>query len=302
MRCETVVEQLSAHFDGELSVSLSEDIDSHLTQCEACSAESRSFGRISDLVGTSTLRDLQPPPWAFVAERLQVEPTTPVTLPSDSSSAKSGRSKLRDVMVIVASLAASIIILAWTWRPAEEPTQMAHSGHSHHSGHAMNAAAINFQDTVSLQQQDIGLAMQTLAKKYEGREASLDEVVKNVGFKPIVQSPLPSGARLVSAQLLTMPQCNCVEGECMCGPGLCNCVACVCERPDGSTFLVIEQCHGQNVNFGDLPVQLVQRGDHELHVTSNEKSLAVTWTANRTRKVAFGLRDLNEMDQLLAVN
>lgn len=302
MHCETVVEQLSAHFDGELSQELSVEVDSHLAHCESCSAESRSFERISDLVGATDLHDLQPPPWAAIAERLQTEQATPVTLPNDSQSTNPSRSKVKDVMVIVASLAASILILAWTWRPADEPTQMAHSGRSHHSGHAMNATAINFQDVVSLQQRDTGLAMQTLAQRYEGREASLDEVVKNVGFKPIVQSRLPSGARLILTQLLTMPQCNCAESECTCGPGECNCVACVCERPDGSSFLVIEQCHGQNVNFGDLPVQLVQRGDQELHVTSSDKSLAVTWTANRTRKVALGLRDLNEMDQLLAVN
>ena len=88
----------------------------------------------------------------------------------------------------------------------------------------------------------------------------------------------------------------------MCGPGDCNCVACVCERPDGSTFLVIEQCQGQNVTFGDLPTQHVRRGVHELQMTGGEQGLAVTWTANETRKVAVGLRDLDEMDQLLAVN
>lgn len=88
----------------------------------------------------------------------------------------------------------------------------------------------------------------------------------------------------------------------MCGPGESNCVACVCQRPDGSTFLVIEQCSGQKVNFGDLPVQLVHRGNHELQVTGDEKGLAVTWTANQTRKIAIGLRGLSEMHQLLAAN
>lgn len=307
MRCETVVEQLSAYFDGELHESLSTEIDSHLANCESCSAESRSFARISDLVGASNRHDLQPPTWTAIAERLQAEHAAPVDLPNDLPSPTPGRSKVQDVIVIVASLAASIFFLAWVWRPTDQPPQMADLGHSHRAGHAMNAAetnaaAINFQDTVSLQQQDTALAMQTLVQKYEGREASLDEVVKNVGFKPLVRSPLPGGARLVSAQLLKMPQCSCVAGECTCGPGDCNCVACLCERPDGSTFLVIEQCHGQNVNFGDLPVQLVQRGKHQLQVTGDEHGLAVTWTANHTRKVAVGLRDLNEMDQLLAVN
>ncbi|QDV85290.1 hypothetical protein TBK1r_42690 [Stieleria magnilauensis] len=302
MRCETVAPQLSAHFDGELSQKLSLEIDSHLAHCESCSAESRSFERISDLLGASNLHELQPPSWATVAKRLQAEQATPVTLPSNSPFTIPGRSKVKDFMVIVASLAASILILAWTWRPADQPTQVAQSVHSSHAGPAINATAINFQETVSLQQQDTGLAMQALTQKYEGREASAEEVVKNVGFQPITQSSLSDGVKLVSTQLLKMPQCNCVDGVCMCGPGECNCVACVCQRPDGSTFLVVEQCHGQNVNFGELPVRLVQRGNHELQVTGNEKGLAVTWTANKTRRLAVGLRDLNEMDQLLAIN
>lgn len=305
MRCETVLEQLSAHFDGELLHSLSAEINLHLAHCEPCRAEAHGFARLRELVGASDLHDLQPPPWAAIAERLQAEPSPPVNLPSDPPATKPGRSKVPDVIVIVASLAASILILAWTWQlvdpPTGQPVHLADSGHGHHAGHAMNATTINFQDTVSLQQQNTALAMQMLVQKYGGREALLDEVATTVGFKPLIQSHLPAKASLVSAQLLNLPQCNCSEDECMCGPGDCNCVACVCERPDGSTFLVIEYCKGQDVNFGDLPVRLMRRAGHELHVTGHEPAMAVLWTANQTRKAAFGLRNLNEIDQLLAV-
>lgn len=41
---------------------------------------------------------------------------------------------------------------------------------------------------------------------------------------------------------------------------------------------------------------------HDLQVTEGDNGLAVTWTANETRKTAFALRDLNELDQLLAMN
>ncbi len=287
---------------GDEPLKIAEDIDSHVAQCDSCRAELLSFGRLRNLVSASSLDGAQPPPWAAIAAQLQAEQ---VTLPSKSPSARTPQSNVKDVLVIVASLAASFLIFSWARRASDESTQVADSGrrhHADHSDHAMNATAINFQDTVSLQQQDTGLAMQALVQKYAGREASVDEVVKNVGFRPMVQSPLPGGATLVSTQILTLPQCNCVEGECMCGPSDCNCVACVCQRPDGSTFLVIEQCNGQKVNFGELPVQLVHRGNHELQVTGNEKGLAVAWTANQTRKIAFGLRDLSEMDQLLVAD
>ena len=302
MRCETAAEHLSAHFDGELPGSASVEIESHVAQCQSCQAELHSYERIRGLVGARGVQIGQPPPWSSIAGQVRAERVVSATVSPVTSAPKPRRSKLKDAVVIAASLAASIAIIAWTWRPAEQPVEMASMDHSHHASQSMHATAINFQDTVSLQQHDTRVAMQTLANKYEGREASLDEVVKSVGFKPLVQSPLPSGARLVSSQLLTMPQCNCEEGHCMCGPGQCNCVACICERPDGSTFLVIEQCQGQDVNFGDLPVRLVKRGGQELWVTGDEAALSVTWIANNTRKVAVGLRDLNEMDQLLAVN
>lgn len=305
MRCQTVIEQLSAHFDGELSQALSGDIESHISHCESCRGELRRFGRIRDLVSASSLDGSQPPPWAAIAAQLQAEQAAPVAVPSNPPSMRTTQSKAKDILVIAASLAASFLIFSWAWRASDHSTQVADSGHSHqadHSSHAMNATAISFQDTVSLQQQNTGLAMQSLASKYAGREASADEVVKNVGFRPMAKSPLPSGAKLVSTHLLKLPQCSCVDDKCTCGPGDCNCVVCVCERPDGSTFLVIEQCKGQKVNFGELPVQLVHRSNHELLMTGNEKGLAVAWTANQTRKVAIGLRDLSEMDQLLAAN
>ena len=305
MRCETVIEQLSAHFDGELSQALSGDVELHIAHCESCRAELRSFGLIRDLISASSLDGSQPPSWAAIAAQLQSEHAALVTVPSNPPSMRTTPSKGKNILVIAASLAASFLILSWAWRASDQSTHLADSGHSHqtdHSGHAMNATAISFQDTVTLQQQDTGLAMQALARKYAGREASVDDVVKNIGFRSMTQSSLPDGTKLVSAQLLTLPQCSCVEGVCTCGPGDCNCVACVCERPDGSTFLVIEQCNGQKVNFGDLPVQLVHRSNHELLVTGNDKGLAVAWTANQTRKIAIGLRDLSEIDQLLAAN
>tara|TARA_A100001391_G_scaffold16742_1_gene9400 strand:- start:1683 stop:2588 length:906 start_codon:yes stop_codon:yes gene_type:complete len=301
MRCESVSEQLSAHFDGELSQTLSHEIELHVGQCRTCREELDSYARISRLVGQDW-NGSQPPPWAAFAAKLQTEHAMTENVSGNSPAARKRQSMVKDILIIAASLAASIAIITWSWRASPAPEQVADAGHRHLAERPLHATSISFQDTVSLQQEDTELAMRALAKKYAGREASADEVVKQVGFRTLVQSPLPSGAKLISTQLLTLPQCACVAGECMCGPGDCNCVACVCERPDGSTFLVIEQCSGQSVDFGELPVRLVQHGDHELHVTGNEQGLAVAWTANQTRKIAIGLRDLNEMDRLLAAN
>ena len=306
MRCQTVIEQLSSYFDGELSEALSEEVTLHLAHCESCAQEFSSFERIRGLIVTATQNDFKPPPWAAIAARLDVErnPVTMplVTLPKDLIGRSPRRSKLQDVLVIVASLAATILIVTLTWQRTKHESNVAHSEHSHQSDSVASASSINFQDTVSLQRQDTRLAMQSLSHQYEGREATPDEVAKNVGYSPIVQSSLTSGVKLVSTQLLKLPECDCAEGECTCGPGECNCVACFCERPDGSSFIVVEQCKGQKVNFGDLPVHLVRRGKHVLQVTDSDNGLAVTWEASKGRLTAFGLRGLDEIDSLLAVN
>ncbi len=305
MHCQTAIAQLSAHFDGELSDALSDEVELHLAHCEPCAQEFRSFGRIRRLIGTAAQNELKPPPWASIAARLDAESnsvTMPlVALPKESIGPKPRRSKVRDAIVVVASLAATILIVSLTWRTTNHESNLAHNENSHHSHSVASASTINFQDTVSLQRQNTNLAMESLSKKYSGREATPDEILKNVGYSPTIQSSLPSGLKLVSTQLLKLPECNCVEGECTCRPGECNCVACVCERPDGSSFIVVEQCKGQKVNFGEFPVQLVRRGEHDLHVTDSDVGLAVTWEANKGRMTAFGLRNLDELDSLLAI-
>ena len=301
MRCETIEEQLSAYFDDELPPALTEEIRSHLEGCASCHAEIESFECLRSLVWGDELSELQPPSWSAVAARLYETQRT-IELPERSENGGRKSSGFNDLLVIVASIAASILILAWTQRPNVHSPQVAQSGQSRHAMHLASAAEINFQDAVSLQREDTSVAMRSLSNKYRGKTATIGEVERDLGYKPFVEATLTGGTKLVSTQLLTMPDCLCAESECTCGPGECNCVASVCERPDGSTFLVVEQCRGQNVNFGDLPVQLVRRGKHELQVSQSDQGFAVTWKADRSRVTAFGLRDLDEMDQLLAVN
>ena len=63
---------------------------------------------------------------------------------------------------------------------------------------------------------------------------------------------------------------------------------------------MVENCKCQPVSFGDLPVQIVRRGDRELQVSDGPYGLAVSWEGDSGQVTAIGLRDMNEMDLLLA--
>ena len=78
-------------------------------------------------------------------------------------------------------------------------------------------------------------------------------------------------------------------------------MACFCQRPDGSTYLVLEHCKSQSVTFGDLPVQLVKRGDRHLQQVEVDGTTAISWENMGERMTAIGLRDNVEIESMLAL-
>ena len=115
---------------------------------------------------------------------------------------------------------------------------------------------VSRNDDVLKQADSIARAAEQVAEAEFGRPTFLQASMK--------RNALPGNARMVSTKLIQFPYYKCLNGACTYGPGGCNCVACFCERPDGSTYLVLEHCKSQSVTFGDLPVQLVKRGNRHL--------------------------------------
>ncbi len=331
MNCDSVQQQLSSFFDGELSELSALEVHTHIQTCPACQAELESFKKLRLTIAVSDW-EAEPPPWsaiqtAFPARNrsLSLAREDRVTVNQDRKSSR----WFNDVLVIAAAMAASILIFIWTVHRSSVSSQVAqressrsvliaaaeppphtqhessithdHRTHEHNGEGRQLSAVVDLNETLKLNSSGTEAAMQDLASRYNGKAASLTEVVRSFGHQPSVQSILPSSVKLVSAHLLEMPQCNCSDGVCTCGPGKCNCVAAVCQRPDGSTFLVVEQCRGQDVSFGDAPTRIVKRGNRELMIGKNGDAFAVNWKASGGRLTAFGLQSLDELDQMLAM-
>ncbi|MDV6031492.1 MAG: zf-HC2 domain-containing protein [Phycisphaera sp. RhM] len=302
MDCQEAAAQLSAYFDDELASDVADRVSQHLESCQTCQAKLQSFAAIRKLSTQYREPSAEAPSWETFAARMNAAQPA-VQLAPDQTPC--GRRRLKDVVIIIAALAASVVILLSIRQPERSDEHVVAQQHSHsHAGAmaGMPSAPIDFQDVVLDFSQDSSLAVDSFASKYEGIEVSIDDVEKDLGFQPHAKKSLPIGVQLVSTRLLTLPECNCAEGECLCGPDGCNCVACVCQRPDGSTYMLVEKCKSQKVSFGNLPVQLVRYGDKTIQVTKSEDGIAVSWEGSHARMTAIGLRDASELDLLLASN
>lgn len=306
MNCQCVTKLLSAYFDNELDLESTNAIGEHLRGCDRCACDLKGYQQLRELVDGSQI--VAPTPtWEAFESRLNVErlgDARPLHAPlGELPAANAGLLKKRLVWVAVLALAASLL-LAFVLRDQAEPDL--HLVAQEPSVQS-SVAAFNLQPLMELFRQDPNLALQAMSKQFASKEVSIAQAEASFGRPTFVRTSLakralPGDAQLVSTRIFQFPFCKCAQGECTCGPDGCNCVACVCERPDGTSYLVIEHCKSQSVTFGDLPVRLVRHGNHQLEQAEVDGRWAVSWEEGGERLSAIGLRNQAEINTLLASN
>ena len=299
MNCQQVCDQLSSYFDGELEADSHAEVQQHIQQCNSCSCELASFQKLRELfqVHTSEVSLAAPPSWESIAARLDEtnEATSRLSSPIGNH--------WKTAAGVVCTIAASVLLFA----SLRFSLQNESASHSHSHSEQANAATLNLQPVLAMFAQSPERALALLTDKFASASLSISELDSSFGRPTLVGSlastdSLPSRAKVVSSRLLSFPFCSCPEGACTCGPNGCNCAACVCQRPDGSTYLVLEHCKSQDVSFGDLPTQLVSRGDQHLQQVSSSGTQAVSWERGSGRMTVIGLRNATEIETLLASN
>jgi len=303
MNCKQARELMSAYFDGELNGFTGEsqnEVRDHIANCEACARELRSFEQLRQLVASQTPRQLTPPSWDSIAARLDdissrtlaAETAEPVA--RDAPLTWTRRTAIGGLLTL-----AACTLLFFSLRVPQH--------HDERSVTQANVATLNLQPFMELFGTDAGKAMKILASQHPTADVTLAKAEAEFGRPTFVQTSassnsLPGNAHLVSTKLMQFPFCKCLRGACTCGAGGCTCVACLCERPDGSTYLVLEQCKSQSITFGDLPVQLVKRRDRHLQQVEANGTVAISWEQGGERLTAIGIRGSQEIDSLLAKN
>jgi len=312
MNCEQVRESLSTYFDGELSGvadAQHQEVRDHFASCKACATELSSFQQLRQLVVAKAKPQSSPPSWESIAARLDNVSRTALTagsirfdqnttepVASSTSLARTLTRTRRMAIGGLLTLAASALLFL-----------SLRDSYPHRGDAVVQAevATINLQPLLELFKTDSEKALQTLASQHPTTDVSLAKAEAEFGRPTFLQASmkrnaLPGNARMVSTKLIQFPYCKCLMGACTCGPGGCNCVACFCERPDGSTYLVLEHCKSQSVTFGDLPVQLVNRGNRPLQQVEVDGTLAISWETHGERLTVIGLRGPQEIETLLA--
>ncbi len=308
VHCEFVRDHLSAFVDRELAADVTAAVQAHLAECEQCWQLVTQTQKIDQLArGASATKDSLPA-WEPFASRLTANGTAQLPAVDErnqekdlAKSANSNGISWTLIASLAVATAASIFLMITLMLP-RSPTQ---APTTHLPGEYSTQAYLELQPVVERFRVDPRTALDALRSQYELIEYSLTQADANLGRPTFVShvkqtAGLPGNASPISTVVLSFPSCQCPFGECTCGEGGCNCIAIVCQRPDGSVYLVFEQCRSQTVDFGDLPVQRVWREGKEMQLVMVEDFCAVTIDWETGKVIVIGLRDDEEIAKLAA--
>ena len=179
-------------------------------------------------------------------------------------------------LAIAASLLLAVGLGVWRFRGDSMP-EMPHD-------HSQDFVA-TIDHYLDVLPKDPDGAEQFLLKKYNGTVIAPDEAVRLVGYQPAVAQGLPHGYSLTSTSVLKMPCCTCVKS--------------VCRRQDGSTLVLFEHDDDQVTWFGQRATSMAVCGDKECCLVDLDSSLAATWRKGSRSVTVIGLRDQEEITELV---
>lgn len=296
MNCEIVKARLSEYYDGELDPTSIAKIQAHLANCEVCECELSKFSTMSEMLRSadSLASSANPAPasWEQFSTLLVTPPPTSFLVPAFNVHPKFA---VIGAFALVASIALMVSL------NTRMPPGAADNNHQHSHLGAMDAmdTAIDFAELLGDPMRKPADVFTALSKRFEGRPAAIDESESLLGYRPAIAQALPSDVRLISNHILKLPQCNCAVGTCSCGPTGCNCAASLCQRKDGTEFLIVEHCETQGISFGELASQWVHQDAHDVQLLTNGSQLIATWVADHRRLTAIGLSDKAEASAMV---
>lgn len=306
--CNFVQEHLSAWLDNELDMATTSHIQQHLAVCNSCAEDVNCFEKIGRLVRASSANPDFMPPWEIIEKKINVfndsREWNKQAWPEIYGQRVLGRKRRWGAWAgVVAALAAFWILIIGLGKPYFAPNPLEDLRSEANITHV----PLNLEPVLATFQNDPLGSIKALNAQYELNKISLADADNSFGRSTFVSQAsrshaLPGTAHPDSTLLLSLPSCPCPKGKCTCGEYGCNCIVSICQRPDGSVYLIFEQCTSQNVNFGSLAVKNVQRlgVDFQEVRHGNTRSVSFDWSFGKV--VVVGLRNDSEVDSLFLSN
>lgn len=290
MKCEQIKACLSSYYDDELDAWLVSEVEKHLPGCDECQCELRSFEQLSQCLAADVSAKPADDGWENICSRLdRLDRSCPVPITAPRVWAAPSRFQLT---VAALAMAASLMTVAVLRTPPDQNIVTV----------TQASAPLDLSEIVDLAAREPALALDAMAKRFQGQAVNAEEAEALLGYRPALVRSLPAETRLVSTQVLMLPNCECEAGKCTCGPSGCNCAACLCKRKDGSEFLVLEHCRSQNISFGKFATQSLERDAGNLQLFGGADRLAASWIAQNRRLTAIGLKNVAEAQLLSATS
>jgi len=264
MDCPRIQERLSAYFDGELPSGEQSAVAEHIEDCPQCGRYEEDLRKLSTLSRQTTTPDPPADFWVELERRLDVDHRTPTKLRRLPLWAKG------------ATLAALILIAVgtglWSRRfqsPNDAPPQM----------------AVDLDSYLNDFQRDPQKAPNILIARYNGHAVSLDEVAKEVRYRPVASGQLPEGFSLDAVYLLKMECCTGVQS--------------VYKRKGSEIVAILQHTIDQPVWFGDRAVLVAKVHGKPTRIVQVDGRLAATWQLNGTYVSMIGIEDMTELTRFI---
>jgi len=261
LNCEQTQSLLSAYHDDELSPAQCREVESHLSGCIHCQSELKSFQALSRMAAQLQRPDA-PDRWSEL--RKAVNTDHPFT-----STAQVNSSQKNQFRAFYPALVASLIIavgLAFWFA----------SGHRHQYG-----LSINFDAYLTAFEKNPTTADQILVAEYHGIPVTFPQAIEKLGYRPAVVDHMPASYSLVSANLLKMPCCECLQAT--------------FRRSSGEVICVFEHDQDQPVWFGDRSGLQTQCDEKQCRLIQLDGHLAATWERKRKFITVVGVKTVQEL-------
>lgn len=307
--CKFVQEHLSAWMDGELEAKSQAEVQQHLGTCDRCSLDLAHFEKLGQMARSCTVGTCSPPSWDLIEQKICSRDDDQNLIGRDPTMQSRiygtrlfpGSRQWRAIASVFVTFAAIVLVIVSFGRlwPLHNLSK------DHATTHNASNVSLNLQPVVELFQDDPQASINALKGQFTLEDFTLAEADANFGRSTYVSTfwndrALPGSAKPSSTVLLSLPSCPCPKGQCTCGENGCNCIASICQRPDGSIYIVFEQCQAQKVGFGTLPVENVKRNGYEFQEIRFGGTRAISFDWSSGKVIVVGLRNDSEVESLFA--